>query len=119
MKKSIIIEVLLALGIILLMYPWIIYIESLSLYIRANEFNEDGFKVCLTIFLLITITIIAIMISMGLVAIKDFPCFKPLADKLQARKEKRTQAKAERADAGKQARIAQLQAELEELKKDE
>lgn len=119
MKKSIIIEILLLLGIILLIYPWIIYIQSLNLYIRANEFNEEGFKVCLTIFLLITFAIIAIMISMGLVAIKDFPCLKPFADKLQARKEKRTQAKAERAEAEKQARIAQLQAELEELKKDE
>lgn len=44
--------------------------------------------------------------------------FKPLADKLKARKQAREAEKAEKAEADKQARIAELQAELEELKKD-
>ena len=60
--------------------------------------------------------------AMVLIAIKDFPVFKPLAEKLQAKLQARrqinVQAKADRAEANKQARIEQLQAELDELKKD-
>lgn len=54
-----------------------------------------------------------------LTVIKDFPVFKPLLDKHNARKQQRTQAKAERAEENKQKRIKQLEYELEELKKDE
>jgi len=58
-----------------------------------------------------------------LFTIKDFPVFKPLVDKFTAKraahKEQREAIKAEQAEAAKQARIEQLQAELDELKKDE
>ncbi|MCM1368657.1 MAG: hypothetical protein NC184_07620 [Roseburia sp.] len=60
---------------------------------------------------------------MIIIAVKEFPCFKPLIDKLAAkradRKAARTQAKAEQAETAKRERIDKLTAELEELKKDE
>lgn len=63
------------------------------------------------------------LVAMIIIAIKDFPFFKPLVDKFNAkraaRKEQRAAVKAEQAEAAKQARIEQLQAELDELKKDE
>lgn len=64
-----------------------------------------------------TMACVATFILIILIALKDLPVFKPLADKLTAHKEKRTQAKAERAEADKQARITALENELEELKK--
>ena len=66
---------------------------------------------------------IATLTAMIIIAIKDFPVFKPLTDKLAdkraARKEARSQAKAEQAAIAKQERIDQLKAELDELQKDE
>lgn len=63
------------------------------------------------------------LVALIFVAIKDFPVFKPLIDKFNAkraaRKEQRAAVKAEQAEEAKQARIEQLQAELDELKKDE
>lgn len=52
------------------------------------------------------------------IPIKEF-IFKPLLDKLNERKQKHAQAKAERAEETKQAKIAELEQQLEELKKDE
>ncbi len=61
--------------------------------------------------------------AMVLIALHNFPCFKPLIDKLAAKRAAQKQAtataKAEKAEADKQARIEQLTAELNELKKDE
>ena len=58
-----------------------------------------------------------------IIAIKDFPVFKPFVDKFTAKraayKEQRAAIKVEQAEVAKQARIEQLQAELDELKKDE
>ncbi len=66
---------------------------------------------------------LATIAVMAITAINDFPVFKPLIDKFNAkraaRKEQRAAVKAEQAEAAKQARIEQLQAELDELKKDE
>lgn len=61
--------------------------------------------------------------AMVLIALHNFPCFKPLIDKLAAKRAAQKQAtataKAEKAETAKQARIEQLTAELNELKKDE
>lgn len=61
----------------------------------------------------------ATLAAMVLIALKDFPVFKPMLDKLTAKRADRKQAKAEKAAADKQARIERLQSELDELKKDE
>ena len=63
--------------------------------------------------------VIANLAVIILITLKDLPVFKPLLDKLNARKQKRAQAKAERAQADKQAKIAELEAQLQELKKDD
>lgn len=56
---------------------------------------------------------------MVIIALKDFPVFKPMLDKLSAKRDARKQAKAAKAVADKQARIERLQSELDALKKDE
>ena len=119
MKKTIIIELLLVIAISLLIYPWILYLQSLNLYITFNAFNERGFVDCITMVILLSLPIIANLTAIILIAIKDFPVFKPLLDKLNARKQKRAQEKAVRAEADKQAKIAALEAQLQELKKDD
>ncbi|MDE7406482.1 MAG: hypothetical protein K2M89_06390 [Clostridiales bacterium] len=76
------------------------------------------------------LAMLADVVIMVTIALFNFPCFKPLVDKLTAKlapsKEQRAQRKAERAAAkaeqaatAKQERIEKLQAELDELKKDE
>ena len=59
------------------------------------------------------------LIAMAIIAIKDFPVFKPLVDMLNAKRAARKEQRAEQAAIAKQDRIAKLQAELDELKKDE
>lgn len=65
---------------------------------------------------------IADIAAMTLIAVKKFPVFKPLKDKIAtrhvARKETRTAAKAAKAEAEKQKRIEELEAELHSLKKE-
>lgn len=127
MKRIIIIEVILlcifAIFIAINTYLW----RSISYLIDVlKSYDEPTLANSLNIELSYGISALFgclfTLITIILIAIKDFPCFKPLLDKLnahkQARKEKRTQAKAECAEAEKQQRIEQLQAELEELKKD-
>lgn len=65
------------------------------------------------------VTAIATLIVMVIIAIKDFPVFKPIVDKLNTKRDVRKEQRAERAAIAKQDRIAKLQAELDELKKDE
>ena len=65
------------------------------------------------------IAAVADLAAITIIAIKDFPVFKPLVDKFKARKEQRAAAKAEQAATAKQERIEKLPAELDELKKGE
>lgn len=62
-------------------------------------------------------SLLTFLIAMFL-AVKEFSVFKPIVDKLTERKQKHAQAKAERAEETKQAKIAELESQLEELKKD-
>lgn len=66
----------------------------------------------------IAIILIAVLVTFSNRFIKDMSIFKPILDKLQARKQARQAALADKAEADKQARIAKLESELEELKKD-
>lgn len=67
-------------------------------------------------------TLLADLAAMVLIAIKDFPMFKPFVEKFQAKSQARRQAKeqtkAARTEANRQARIEQLENELNELRKD-
>ena len=125
MKKTIIVEILLlfVLAVLLafcikiwnyiaLLIEWATGVDEASAsYVYESVYIALPYSLLTLIALPITLFVII------LIALKDLPVFKPLADKLTARKEKRTQAKAERAEADKQARIAELENELEELKK--
>lgn len=122
MKRIIIIEVILlcifAIFIAINTYLWrsiSSLIDILKNYDEPTLANSLNIKLSYGISALFgcLFTLIAII----LIAIKDFPCFKPLLDKLQARKQARQAALADKAEADKQARIAKLESELEELKK--
>lgn len=122
MKKvilAIVIEILLLYNFVLAIYVSSNYIYSLVtlLKIDGEFFNEYVAHYISWIILYFTSAIVSLAVII-LVAIKDFPVFKPLLDKLNAHKQKRVQAKAERAEENKQAKIAELEAQLKELKND-
>lgn len=81
-------------------YPWQQYVEDIQLPTNIAR---------LVFYYLATISNLIAIILIGL---KDF---KPLASKYKARKETRAKAKAERAEADKQAKIQALKSELEKL----
>lgn len=140
MRKTIIIEILLIFVFAVLLscaFKLIDYAVDVSntldllpyLGLEDNQRTEltnqyQGFMTTALCFgipaLLAAITTVAVM---AIIAIHDFPVFKPLADKIKAkcvaRKERRAAEKIERDQAKKQERIARLQSELDELKKDE
>ena len=57
--------------------------------------------------------------AMVLIAVFPLSGIKPLVEKVQAKREARANLRAEKAEADKQRRIEELQAKLDELKKDE
>lgn len=116
MKKIIVIEILLLFALSIELYFFGTYWNQVNLYIQYDYTNSEGFYVCIKYSILFTVLVITTIAAITLIALKDF---KPLANRLQARKEKRNQAKAERAIANKQAKIENLEKQLEELKKDE
>ncbi len=127
MKKAVILEILLLLAIGILIYfsCWclsVCYTNFQSVNAVPIEIAPDllagayHYLIRGILALVAAVVVIAVMI---IIAIKDFPCFQPLVDKYKERKEKRAAEKAERTEAAKQERIEQLQAELDELKKDE
>ena len=132
MKKSIVIFIFLAITFVLttvaaskLLY----YAYSVNESIEHNIHNpnlkdwisiwRDMFDVYFPFGLMSLFAALATLAAMIIIAIKDFPVFQPLLAKLNAKRDARKQAKAEKAEADKQARIEQLQSELEQLKKDE
>lgn len=134
MKRTILIEVLLLFVLsVLVLMMWKCWNSiKVSIYYYKNYSSLGGHgltevfpsiigDIILAVF--VTLSGIVIIAVMFLIALKDFPVFKPIHDKFvaksNARKAVRTQAKADKAEAAKQARIEQLQAELEELKKDD
>lgn len=128
MKRTIIIEVILFFVLaVLIAVIWKQWDSiQLSFYYYKNYFSQNHTlneiypnlieNIVLTSFA--TLSCIATFVAIVLIAIKDFLIFKPLVDKVTARKQARAQTKAEKAQAAKQAKIEALEAELEELKKD-
>lgn len=133
MKKTIVIEILLgfALGILIMFAVMefracYYYLEAIEIYKELGQDYSDINRAISQVILYGTLALLAALATlavMSITAIKDFPVFKPLVDKFNAKraahKEQREAIKAEQAEAAKQARIEQLQAELDELKKDE
>lgn len=119
MKRDIAIGVLLLFVLIVLVLGCIMFfdltIRNFYFAMYHPEFLKSAtFYIPHCIFVLLAT--IADITAIVLLTLKEFPLFKPLVDKFKARKEKNKQEKAE---AERQARIEQLQAELDELKKDE
>lgn len=112
MKRTIIIEIILLFNMCLSAFFAIKFIQGIFQY-NVN-WSTSYYITMTTLYLLSFVSLLAVFI---IVAIKDFPVFKPLLDKHNARKQKRAQTKAERAEIEKQKRIEQLETELEELKK--
>lgn len=127
MKRTIVIEILLLFTVIvhLTLGIWCIKVSYLNFqHIHgvpaeiASDLLSGAYKYLIRgIFALLAA--LATLAAMILIALKDFPVFKPMLDKLAAKRDMRKQAKAEKAVADKQARIERLQSELDELKKDE
>ena len=123
MKKTIIVEILLLFASCMLIAfaCW----EFIALHNYLVFFDETSgiTQQLMTRGILALLASLATLAAIIIIAIKDFPVFKPLVDKFNAKraayKEQREAVKAEQAEAAKQARIEQLQAELDELKKDE
>ncbi|MCH5165653.1 MAG: hypothetical protein J1G01_04560 [Clostridiales bacterium] len=138
MKKTIVIEILLAFIFAVLIAcccPFLKHVAAMNEYIEEinglilNHPNLDystdlkyynaQIDKALAYAIPMLIAAIADIAVMVVIAIKDFPIFKSLKNKFKARKEQRAAAKAEQAAVAKQQRIEKLQAELDELKKDE
>lgn len=131
MKRTIIIEILGVFILAVLITLGVSCIQvSINNFTAIDEMSMEAYKILHEIYLtnarrylaysiLALVAALCDLAAMVLVAIHNFPCFKPLLDKHAAKCDERKQAKAERAEADKQARIERLTAELEELKKDE
>lgn len=139
MKKTVIIEILLLFVFGFLLAILTMFFRSLQNNIQGlnmlESFNNPDYygesidltkKTINTDIIYIVFTILSCFADIAvivLIAIKDFPVFQPIVDKYTAWATARkadNQAKAnEVAEAKKQQRIADLEKELNELKKDE
>lgn len=113
MKKFIIVviaEILLLFNLCVCLYSDIVYIKA---FIKWGYYS-NAFAILNFVG---TFTVLAAIIIIALVNISLFkPFFDKLSSRNQARKELRTQAKAEKAEADKQNKIKALEEELDELK---
>lgn len=134
MKKSILLTVLMVFIFVVLIVLDVYFWRAVNSYIQAIQtlkgYTDSQYQEIITEFQqgltklaiygsVTTIASVATLAAIILIATKDLPILKHISDKLAVRKEKRTQAKAERAQANKQAKIQALEQQLEELKKDE
>lgn len=119
MKRAIVIEILLlfVLGVLILgdIALWDMTIRRIYIGIYDPQFLKGAY-ICLFYCIIISLGTIADIAAIVLVALNEYPAFKPLIDKLKG---KLKFSKKERKQAKKQTRIEKLQDELDELKKDE
>lgn len=125
MKKYILAFIAMLFSIALFLYLLITRI-SLSISYYNYYFNnptiewaEMYHRLAINCTILACFCFVAIVFNLFVIILFAFPVFKPLVDKHNARKQKRAEARAERAEADKQAKIEELERQLEELKKDE
>ncbi len=113
----------------LMINPCNIFFDNYSIYrdwvkIESSTGLEQELSITLSRFLqtLFAVIFSALSTITSAVFLFMFNLKKPLVDKFQAklaaRNQKRAAAKAERAEADRQAKIAELEKQLEELKKD-
>lgn len=140
MKKTIFIEVLLAFVFCAAVATTVYFFKAVSTTLNSIEYLKTAYmdeqqrqelisllRDNITTFLSYGIpSLLAALATVAagiLIALKDFPVFKPFVDRLAAkhaeRKQRRNEQKTAQAEENRQARIASLQAELDELKKDE
>lgn len=137
MKRTVFIEILLLVVLGVLLYISInSFIGASRSFIWAKRFSEEAYeeyiietyrsqamRLLLFGLLLYLPAALADIAAMVLIAVKEFPVFKPLTDKIAARhaarKDARAAAKTAKAEAEKQKRIEELEAELHNLNKDE
>ncbi len=130
MKRVVLIEVLLLLSFCVLLSFTIIFLHSAAVRFDTASIAGDDKSFWLEIAyenfsygFPCLVGALSNLTAMILIAIKDFKVFEPLrnkySDKRNARKSVRLAAKQAKADADKQKEIAELEAKLNELKKDE
>ena len=130
MKKRIILEVCL-----LFVFCWLIacniiwwqsvastindidYLQSIN-DIETVTYLKESLNLGLT-YAVFSLIAAIVTLSSIIIIVVDSPYFKPLLEKLEAKKNARKTAKTEKAEITKQKRIEQLENELNELKKDE
>lgn len=133
MKRAIIIEVLLlfTLGVLIALSTYFLICTANTFRYANGDPNftigpisaEDYSYLIKRAYFFLTYGIFPLLAAIAditvimLVAFKEFPVFKPLVDKYKARKQAKAEAAAIKAETARQARIEQLQAELDELKK--
>lgn len=115
--KKIIVNVALLFAFAVLFVFFCIYLKDYIALTQPDIMGaEPYFHKTIVYFLLNLVGAIGVAVSIVLFNLEDI---KKLIAKCQSGNEKRAAAKAEKAEADKQAKIAELEAELEELKKDE
>lgn len=130
MKRVIVVELLLififAIGLmwsILSIQSCINAYENITFVPNQAEFFRDYFNNQLVKTIFTFLATIADLVAIILIAIKDFPVFKPLVDKYSAWTTARKAAKHAKSEKAanekKQQRIADLEKALNELKKDD
>lgn len=129
LKITILSEIFLFLILPILLYFCIRSFQSCEMLLKEAAFVEKGssfYITCMKYFYrdlaLGIATIVSVFFDIAVIimtALKDIKVFQPLIDKHNARKEQIGAVRAAKADADKQKRIEELQAELQELKKDE
>lgn len=126
MKRTILIEILL-LSVLAILIAFNVYFWGFikALYDRLNTVDSaarsyiyDNINSDLPYGIIGLIACIATLTAIILIAIKDFSVFKPLVDKINARKEARNKVKVDKAEQAKQNKIEALEKQLEELKKE-
>lgn len=136
MKRTIIIEVFLFIVFAITIYFNFVFWNSIrdtknliDLYSQITSYDyttiiEEFKKSIHTYTIYGSLTIISsvfILLTIILIAVKDFPVFKPITDKIKVKLDKnkatRAEQKALKAEAQKQTQIERLEKKLEELKK--
>lgn len=126
MKRVVLIEILLFLSFCVLLSLCIIFLHGAAERFEtaglAGDPNSFWWEIAHEYFALGFPCLIAAISNLGamiLIAIKEFKVFQPIIDRHNARKSERTAAKQAKAEADKQKEIAELEAKLNELKKDD
>lgn len=126
MKRTILIEILLLIAAIVMIACCVQFfiivandLETIEWFKQENQEYLSWYRFVWQYSIFGSLSLLAALADLAamiLIALRDIPKLKAWVER---RKAARADAKAEKAEADKQARIAALQAELDQLKKDE